>query len=199
MERELAVRDVDLVGGDTDGHGRSSLPPVKLPHRAKVAPGQDIGIDHEEGLAQPLPEEEEGAHRAQRRGLEGVADANAEAGAVAEPLPDHLRLVVEGDGDVGDPRLAQALDHDLDERSAAHEDEGLGRGLRERPEPPPFPARHDHGGSGQGRRGDLLLEEEHVHEPPARVHEGQVADGAREHQLDRGRAPEAGRGGHGRG
>src|SRR5438552_8720309 len=70
VEGELAVGNFHLVSGDTDGHRRLPLAPVKLPHRTEIALGQDIRIDDEEGLREPVAEEGQDAHGAERGGLE---------------------------------------------------------------------------------------------------------------------------------
>ena len=84
------------------------------------------------------------AGRAERRLLGGVDHADAELGAVAEVGADGVGHEGDGDDDVGHPVLAQQADDVLHHRPVGHRQHRLRLVRRERPQPRPLAARHDH-------------------------------------------------------
>ena len=105
VERELAVRDVDLVDGDSHRHRGHSLAPVERPHGAEVALGQDVGVHHEEGLVETIPHEQERAHRAERLRLLHILDGDTEPLAITQTRAGHVGLVVKRDEHADDAGL----------------------------------------------------------------------------------------------
>jgi hypothetical protein len=117
---------------------------MKVPHGPEVAFGENVGVDHEERLGEPVSDQRKRPHRAERARLLEVLDAHTEARPVAQPFPDHLGLVVDRDDDVHQPRLAQALDEQLTQRSPADAQQRLGHRLGKRAKPATLAPRHDH-------------------------------------------------------
>ena len=190
VQRELAVRQVDLVQRHAHRHAGAGLRAVVLPHRAEVALREDVAVDDEERRRRRRRQQGERAHRAARLGLQHVPDADAESRAVAEALADHVGLVMQREHNIRDPRLPQPLDEDLEQRLAPDAEQRLGRVVGERPQPLALAAGHDHRAGGQRRRLEQLLLAQQIHDHVIGTEHRQVPHAARAHQRQRRLAPE---------
>ena len=97
---------------------------------------QHVAVEHDDRFGQLVARVLDGARRAERRGLDDVADLDPELGAVAEDLLDAARLVVEAEDDFVDLRnLLQQIDLIVEKRPVEDRNDRLRRVDRERPEP----------------------------------------------------------------
>ena len=105
----------------------------------QVHRGQHVAVEHDDRLGQRVAGERDRAAGAERRGLDDVAEIDAEVRAVAEDLLDPARLIVQAEDDFVDLRhLPQQIDLIVQERAVEDRDDRLGRVERQRPEPRAF-------------------------------------------------------------
>ena len=102
--------------------------PVHRDHRRQVDLRQHVAVEHDDRVADAPAGELDAAGRAERRRLDHVADADAQARAVTEHRFDTLGLVVEAQDDLVDlGHLQNAVDLVMQERPAEDGNDGLGR------------------------------------------------------------------------
>ena len=106
---------------------------------ARSTCGQHVAVEHHHRFAQRLAGVADRAGRAERRGLDDVADADAGVAAVAEDLLDPARLVVEAEDHLVDLRhLLQQIELVVEERPVEDRHDRLRRVNRQRAQPRAF-------------------------------------------------------------
>ncbi len=109
-------------------------------HGRQVHRRQHVAVEDDDRLAEPVAGGKlDRAARAERRGLDDVAEMDAEIRPVAEHLFDPPRLVVEAEHDFVDFRhLTKQVDLVPEKRAIENRHDRLGRVQRERPQPRPL-------------------------------------------------------------
>lgn len=137
-----AVRDVEAVFADSDGHGSGVLE-VEVKEGTKIERRQYIAVDDEQRIIAGY--EREGAGGAHGLFLGEAFDLNAEGFALAEVFRDLVTAVVRADVHAGNAGLFELLDESLEERLLADAKHGFRRGGGEGHEPGSVAAGHDDG------------------------------------------------------
>jgi hypothetical protein len=121
-------------GGEHERRRRARAP-VALDDGRQVHVGQHVSVEDDGRVVEPRLRVLDRAAGAERRLLHGVADALAEAGAVAEDGAHPVGLVGDREDDVLHAHLAQQVELVAQEGPVHHRHHRLGQGERERPQP----------------------------------------------------------------
>src|SRR5581483_2720008 len=129
---------------EADRHGGALLP-VRLDETRQVDVAERVAGDDEERVVEAARGEADRAGGAEWRLLDGVADVDAEALAVAEVAPDRLRQERDGDDHVLEAVQLEELDDVLHARLADDRNHRLGLVRGERTQARALSPGHDHG------------------------------------------------------
>ena len=92
---------------------------------SEVHVGEDVAVQHDRALVEEGQGVAHGAAGAERRVLDGVADADAEGRPVAEDRLDPLRAVRDGEHDLPHARARQQVELVAEEGAIDHGHDGL--------------------------------------------------------------------------
>ena len=109
---------------------------VQPEHGPEIHVGEHVAVEHHDRIGQRVSRVPDRAPRAERDRLDDVADAHAEALAVAEDLFDAARLVIEAEDHLVDlGHLPEQVDLVIEKRPVQDRHDGFRRVDGQRPQP----------------------------------------------------------------
>ena len=166
---KAATRPSSSVGHDAEGGGvghrvegdgaLGAARAVEGHESGQVEIGEDIAVDHDEGLvdAGERGGEPDGAGRVERLGLDGVRQAHAGDPAIGIGLHEGIGQVAEREDGLIDAVGGEVTEHTLDHGHPDDREHLLGGRERQRAEPRPLAAQRGQPLSLLGRRGGRRL------------------------------------------
>ena len=141
--QDQSVLQRALVAVEAQG-GLSPALLMKADQPGQVQIADAVPADHQKVL---LPQMVRAVFHTARRShgllLDEIGQPHPQLLPAAEAVHHRLRLVAQGDADIGDPVVLQQADDVLHHRPAQQRGHGLGRAQRQRPQPGALPARHN--------------------------------------------------------
>jgi hypothetical protein len=133
-----------LDGGEADG-GLGAVAAVEGDQRGDVQVGQDVAVDHHEGVVDPgvVGGEADGPGGVERAGLDGVGEPDPGRRPAGIGAHEGVRPVAEGQDGVVDAVIGQVGQHPLDHRLLHDGEHLLGRGERQRTQACALPTHQD--------------------------------------------------------